>query len=149
MSARRARAPLTPASERRLSLRARSMLDTAATRSYLDKHTVTIAAGLLLRIAEHTGETAAALMTRLRITESRRFLIVRCGSRLETYEGDHAPPVVKRFLEINKTKPSCVRGRECTCSQNLQRVRCGNYRRGDPAEHDIGAAAESWAGDHV
>lgn len=147
MPPRKTSAPLTPASERRMGLRARSILDEAARRSYLDKHVVTIAAGLLLRIANHTGETAQALMTRLRIPESRRYLIVRCGSRAETYKGDKPPPIIRRFLEINKTKPSCVRGRQCTCTQILQRVRCGNYRRGDPSLLDKGAAAERWTGE--
>lgn len=147
MSHVKAPAPLTPASERRLSLRARTMLDNAVLRPYLDKHIITIAAGILLRIAGHTGETAQALMTRLRITEARRYLIVRCGSRAETYKGDKPPPIIKRFLEINKTKPSCVRGHACTCTQQGQRTRCGHYRRGDPAAHDIGSSGAPWMGD--
>lgn len=130
MPAHKPRAPLTAASERRLSLRARSILDGAVRSLYLDKHNITIATGLLLRVAEHTGETANCLMTRLRIDPVRRCLITRCGQQIECARGDKPPPVIRRFLAINKKdNAACILGNGCTCTERGQRLRCKDYWR--------------------
>lgn len=141
MPAHKPRAPLTAASEARISRRAKTLLATASQRSYLDKEIISQATGLLLRIAEHTGETAARTMTRLRIPRSHAYLIMRAGEQRECARGDKPYQVFKRFFAINKTKPSCFRGRHCTCTQPGQRVRCGNYMRVDPANGELGVGA--------